>query len=203
MPKQTYQTERTGRGFTLIELLVVISIIAILIGILLPVLTKAKMSANKVGCMSNLRQVGMVIDMYGTDWNEMYPVAKYMPDPFLSSSSELALNEALHVYLPMGNSESNRVYACGGDEQVFEVSGMSYNYQVRIGGQTIEEYLDAKGHGGKFRRRIGILEPSTTWVSRDYDGGAFDLISGIELEVGFFHDKRNFLFADTHVGDFE
>ena len=65
-------TQRTARAFTLIELLVAISIIAILIGLLLPALGKARAAGQGIRCMSNVRQIGMSSIQYTEDYGEIW-----------------------------------------------------------------------------------------------------------------------------------
>src|SRR5438445_10640700 len=60
-------------GFTLIELLVVIAIIAILAAILFPVFARARESARRATCLSNLKQLGTAFQMYAQDYDETYP----------------------------------------------------------------------------------------------------------------------------------
>jgi prepilin-type N-terminal cleavage/methylation domain-containing protein len=62
-----------GKGFTLIELLVVIAIIAILAGLLLPALAKAKDKANRTLCTSNMKQLALSMNMYVNDNREFLP----------------------------------------------------------------------------------------------------------------------------------
>jgi len=164
-------------AFTLVELLVVIAVIAMLIGILVPVLNRAKGSATSTACRANLRSIAYGFLRYLDDNREIMPEALMMP---FSGATRPPIMDFLERYLP-----EPKVFKCPGDtkDDYYEKFKTSYSYNTSLGGTTV---------GKSFFAKMTRSKAVNIYVMRD---------------LGPFHHKkgetgaRNYLYADGHVSD--
>lgn len=121
-------------GFTLIELLVVIAIIAVLAGLLLPALGRAKRSAHSAACLSNLHQIGLALDLYVQDHNDHLPVCAQLP----SANTNLpSITAALYPYL-----KTKTVFQCPDDRTIFPAESTSYEWNGFLNGASYDRPED-------------------------------------------------------------
>jgi prepilin-type N-terminal cleavage/methylation domain-containing protein len=134
---ETGPTGTCAKGFTLIELLVVIAIIAILAGMLLPALAKAKESARTTYCANNLRQISLGMVLYADDHEGYLPSPATAGAPARPSDwvhwkpGENVTNSAIAPYV--GGRVNPQLFTCPSDkkaEQRKKLNRYPYSYSV-------------------------------------------------------------------------
>lgn len=97
------KSKRTG--FTLIELLVVISIIALLIAILLPVLGKTREAANRSVCLTHMRQFAIALNLYAHEFDDQFPDSSWYPDNGLPKYDIQQIRPEVAEAIPLDSRE--------------------------------------------------------------------------------------------------
>ncbi len=117
-----------SRGFTLIELLVVIAIIAILAAILFPVFAKAREKARQTSCLSNLKQLGLAVNMYMQDYDSTLPYRPIAQAPAPPTTSVWAADIVYGQFLPY--VKNSQLWLCPTKKNVAEFGTTFSTYSV-------------------------------------------------------------------------
>lgn len=172
---------RRARGFTLVEILVVIGIVVLLIGILLPVVSKARRAAKSTKCLSNLRQIAVAFHVYaGDNFGKL-------PDPGVA---DLPWETVLAGYI-----KQSAIYECPADEEVFPAVGSSYDWRdtgdpdTTLAGRPLSDAkaagcvlaFDALPHWhAKGQMNVAWTDASASPV--DVEEGLEDLMDGVKKD---------------------
>ncbi len=186
--RHSIQSGNCSSGFTLIELLVVISIIALLIGLLLPALSRAREHSQKIVCLSNQRQLAIAFFAYAAD-EKVFPGAYWQGGINLdwSGKNNRIYNKNKHKH-PLETSvlkpylSTNFILECPKarrDANTF----FDYTMVIRLAGaQTDLRWTmvypeePAKGTSSKMVRFQAIpflVEEDAKWWNKQYDDGSF------------------------------
>jgi prepilin-type N-terminal cleavage/methylation domain-containing protein/prepilin-type processing-associated H-X9-DG protein len=174
---------RRNPGFTLIELLVVIAVVGLLAGMLLPVVSRAKEAGRSTACLSNLRQIGVALEIYVQESQNRLPV---MYDRG-TNTDLLGQTNVSSVPGPdtvlTAQVGGKMVWRCPSDQRkIFEATGASYSWNNLLNGQNAEHL-----------RVMAIAFPSHL-MPVFFDKESFHSARGKKRGV-------NYLYADGHLNN--
>jgi prepilin-type N-terminal cleavage/methylation domain-containing protein/prepilin-type processing-associated H-X9-DG protein len=206
IPHNSYATPRLDRSgarfaFTLIELLVVIAILAILTGLLLPALSKAKESARSIQCVSNMRQIGLATLLYTDENNDQFPRSQHSAFGHGQLTWGRAIASKLGSSTVTWTNLLQGVYRCPSDKRPLPWS-YGLNVYFELGPDD-----DYHGKPRTWRRMTSIPSPSTTIEYSENATGADHIMAhfwmsesdAVDVDSLRHRLRSNYTFVDGHV----
>lgn len=182
----------TCRAFTLIELMVVIALIGIIAGLLLPVLAKAKGKAQRIKCVSNLRQVGLSFTVFAGEHRSQFPMR--VPRRDGGSAEYVRLGQTWRHFQVMSNQlVVPDIIICPSDRLKFstnwaQLSNSNVSYFVSVDARPGQSLHILAGDRNLTNRTVSTYGASVVTTNSEI---------GWTPELHVF--SGNLLFADGHV----
>jgi prepilin-type N-terminal cleavage/methylation domain-containing protein len=171
-PHIAIRARHCARAFTLVELLVVIGIIAVLIGVLMPALSKAREQAVRTQCLSNLRELGMALRIYAAENKDAFPIGYMDQKAFAyimnhnNSVSPTPRVSQMGLIANSGISKSGKAYYCPAETDEAFMYDTPKN--VWIFNKPNDPHWTQNGLG---HLRLGYMtRPVGNWPASSYGG---------------------------------